>query len=75
MKLRPGRRALSAAIVLSTGCFAHQYRHNPRIAIVDGDPIVPIRQPPPQVWRGRAEHGDGALLAGGGQERVPVSLP
>jgi len=43
MKLRPGRRALSAAIVLSTGCFAHQYRHNPRIAIVDGDPIVQMK--------------------------------
>jgi hypothetical protein len=43
MKLRPGLSALCAAIVLSTGCFAHQYRHNPRIAIVDGDPIVQMK--------------------------------
>jgi Protein of unknown function (DUF3179) len=43
MKLRPGRPALSAVIALATGCFAHQYRHNPRIAIVDGDPIVQIK--------------------------------
>jgi hypothetical protein len=43
MKLRRGRPALSAVIALATGCFAHQYRHNPRIAIVDGDPIVQIK--------------------------------
>lgn len=43
MKLRPGPSTLCAAIVLSTGCFAHQYRHKPRIAIVDGDPIVQMK--------------------------------
>ena len=32
-----------AAALLITGCFAHQYRHNPRIAVVDGDPIVQMK--------------------------------
>ncbi|HYT31357.1 MAG TPA: DUF3179 domain-containing (seleno)protein [Thermoanaerobaculia bacterium] len=43
MRLLPGLPAIGAAIVLSTACFARQYRHNPRIAIVDGDPIVQMK--------------------------------
>ncbi len=37
------RRALPAgllALAAGTGCFAHRYRENPRIATVEGDPIV-----------------------------------
>jgi Protein of unknown function (DUF3179) len=43
MRLRPGLPAVGAVIVLSTACFARQYRHGPRVAIVDGDPIVQMK--------------------------------
>ncbi|HTD53479.1 MAG TPA: DUF3179 domain-containing (seleno)protein [Thermoanaerobaculia bacterium] len=32
-------------LLLSVGCFAHQYRDNPRVAIVDGDAIVQMKPP------------------------------
>jgi hypothetical protein len=37
----PGAPALCA--LLSIGCFAHQYRVNPRVATVDGDAIVQMK--------------------------------
>jgi hypothetical protein len=43
MKLRPRPSVLCAAVLLTTSCFAHQYRHNPRIAFVGGDPIVQMK--------------------------------
>jgi hypothetical protein len=35
---------LLAAATASSGCFAHQYRSRPRIAVVDGDPIVQMKR-------------------------------
>ncbi|HSP93158.1 MAG TPA: DUF3179 domain-containing (seleno)protein [Thermoanaerobaculia bacterium] len=44
------RRAVSRLLVVAAaagaaGCFAHQYRSKPRVAVVDGDPIVQMRRP------------------------------
>jgi hypothetical protein len=43
-------RAVSALLLLAAaagaaGCFAHQYRSRPRVAVVDGDPIVQMKRP------------------------------
>lgn len=42
-------RALAAssllALVLACGCFTHQYRSKPRVAVVEGDPIVQMKAP------------------------------
>lgn len=35
---------LLAAATAAAGCFAHQYRSRPRVAVVDGDPIVQMRR-------------------------------
>lgn len=43
MKLRHSSFLLAATGLLSLGCFASQYRSNPRVAIVDGDPIVQMK--------------------------------
>jgi len=40
VRLTRGAPALLGAALLQAGCFASQYRTNPRVAIVDGDPIV-----------------------------------
>ncbi len=40
------RRARPAVLLLAAfggGCFAHQYRGNPRVAVADGDPIVQMK--------------------------------
>jgi len=34
-----------AAVAGAAGCFAHQYRSKPRVAVVDGDPIVQMKRP------------------------------
>ena len=44
------RRAFPAFLLLATtaaaaGCLAHQYRSNPRVTVVDGDPIVQMKSP------------------------------
>jgi hypothetical protein len=44
------RRAACALLFLAAaaggaGCFAHQYRSRPRVAVVDGDPIVQMKRP------------------------------
>jgi hypothetical protein len=36
-------RALALCALLSTGCFSQQYRDNPRVATIDGDPIVQMK--------------------------------
>ena len=36
---------LTFCALLSAGCFAHQYRVNPRVATVDGDAIVQMKPP------------------------------
>ncbi len=42
-------RALAASLLLALlftcGCFAHEYRSNPRVAVVEGDPIVQMKAP------------------------------
>ncbi len=42
-------RALAASLLLALlftcGCFAHEYRSNPRVAVVEGDPIVQMKSP------------------------------
>lgn len=45
----PIRRAVSATLFVAAaagaaGCFAHQYRSRPRVAVVDGDPIVQMKR-------------------------------
>jgi hypothetical protein len=35
--------ALLLATVLAGGCFARQYRENPRVDVVDGDPVVQMK--------------------------------
>jgi hypothetical protein len=37
--------ALAAAGLLASGCFAHQYRTHPRVAVAEGDPIVQMARP------------------------------
>ena len=37
--------ALIAAQLLHVGCFGHDYRSKPRVAVVDGDPIVQMSKP------------------------------
>jgi hypothetical protein len=39
------RRAPALVVLLSAGCFARQYRANPRVAVVDGDAIVQMKPP------------------------------
>ena len=44
------RRAFPALLLLAAaaagaGCLAHQYRSNPRVGVVDGDPIVQMKSP------------------------------
>ena len=41
--MRATAAAGSALALLSFGCFAHQYRVNPRVATVDGDAIVQMK--------------------------------
>ncbi len=36
---------LLAAATAAAGCLTHQYRSKPRVAVVDGDPIVQMRRP------------------------------
>jgi hypothetical protein len=36
---------LIAGAAGAAGCFAHQYRSKPRVAVVDGDPIVQMKRP------------------------------
>jgi hypothetical protein len=36
---------LLAAAAAAAGCLSHQYRSNPRISVVDGDPIVQMKSP------------------------------
>jgi len=43
VKLRHSFFLLAATGLLLLGCFASQYRSNPRVAIVDGDPIVQMK--------------------------------
>jgi uncharacterized protein DUF3179 len=38
-------RSLLLALIFACGCFAHQYRSKPRVAIVGGDPIVQMKAP------------------------------
>jgi len=44
---RPGRRAalLLAAAAGAAACYTSQYRTKPRVAVVDGDPIVQMSEP------------------------------
>jgi hypothetical protein len=36
---------LLAAAAAAAGCLAHQYRSNPRVTVIDGDPIVQMKSP------------------------------
>ena len=36
---------LAAAAAAAPGCLTHQYRSNPRVTVVDGDPIVQMKNP------------------------------
>jgi hypothetical protein len=36
---------LAAAAAAAGGCLTHQYRSNPRVTVVDGDPIVQMKSP------------------------------
>jgi hypothetical protein len=38
-------RALALSALVSAGCFAHEYKVNPRVATVDGDAIVQMKPP------------------------------
>ena len=42
MSRRPflGPGAITALAILAAGCFSHDYKTKPRVAVVDGDPIV-----------------------------------
>ena len=42
---RRGRGALLLAAAAAAGCLTHQYRSNPRVTVVDGDPIVQMKNP------------------------------
>jgi hypothetical protein len=39
------QRILLATAFLTSGCLTHQYRSKPRVAVVDGDPIVQMKSP------------------------------
>lgn len=43
MRLRA--EAILPSVLLAAGCFAHDYRSGPRVAVVDGDPIVQMSAP------------------------------
>jgi hypothetical protein len=43
---RTGRAAAALlAAAAQAGCFAHQYRTSPRVAVVSGDPVVQMKEP------------------------------
>lgn len=85
---RVGALAGLGAVLLLAGCFASQYRSNPRVAIVNGDPIVqmarlgrfPSATAPPMV--GIERHSDPpnrkerlvGLAAGGEPRAYPIGL-
>jgi Protein of unknown function (DUF3179) len=43
VRLLPPRLLASLLALSSTACFAHQFRTKPRVAVVDGDPIVQMK--------------------------------
>jgi hypothetical protein len=45
LRARISRLSSLLALLFACGCFAHQYRSKPRVAIVDGDPIVQMKAP------------------------------